>query len=73
MDTIMGYDAVLVESLLAVVFGVLILIAPKILNYLVGAYLIIIGVIGLWPHIQAATNSGAASTETAAPATTPSP
>ena len=55
---IMGYDVVLVESLIAVVFGVLILIAPKILNYLVGVYLIIIGIIGLWPHIASATGTG---------------
>jgi len=55
MQTIFGYDAVLVESLLAVIFGVLILIAPKLLNYLVAIYLIVVGIIGLWPHIVAAT------------------
>jgi len=55
METIFGYNTAFVEALLAVVFGVLILIAPKILNYLVAVYLIIIGVIGLWPHIAAMT------------------
>jgi len=57
MQTIFGYDAVLVESVLAVVFGVLILIAPKILNYLVAVYLIVVGLIGLWPHIMGATTA----------------
>lgn len=70
MDTIMGYDTAMVLSLLAVVFGILILIAPKILNYLVGVYLIIVGVVGLWPHIQAATNS---STSTETTTTAPAP
>lgn len=64
MDSIMGYDPALVLSLLALVFGVLILIAPKLLNYLVAVYLIVVGIIGLWPHIQAATNSSTTATDT---------
>ena len=59
METIFGYDAPMVEALLALVFGILILIAPKLLNYLVAVYLIVIGIIGLWPHIQAMTNGTA--------------
>ena len=71
MDTIMGYDATLVVSLLALVFGVLILLAPKLLNYLVAVYLIVVGIIGLWPHIQSMTNSSSTTTETTT--TAPSP
>jgi hypothetical protein len=35
------------SPLAAIVFGVLILIFPKFLNYLIAAYLIIFGLIGL--------------------------
>lgn len=35
------------SPLASVVFGVLILIFPKFLNYLIAGYLIIVGVIGL--------------------------
>lgn len=31
----------------SLVFGILILMFPKILNYLVGVYLIVIGIIGI--------------------------
>jgi len=43
-------DIVTIQPLIALVFGILILFLPKILNYLVGLYLILIGSIGLWPH-----------------------
>ncbi len=35
------------ESALALVAGILILIQPRLLNYIVAVYLIVIGVIGL--------------------------
>jgi len=35
------------SPLTSLVFGVLILIFPKIINYLIAAYLIIVGLIGL--------------------------
>ena len=41
------------ESLAALIAGILILVAPKILNYVIALYLIIIGILGLthgrWP------------------------
>jgi Protein of unknown function (DUF3096) len=43
-------DIVTIQPLLALVFGILILMLPKILNYLIGLYLILIGCMGLWPH-----------------------
>jgi len=35
------------SSLLAVIAGILILVMPKLLNYIVALYLIVIGVLGL--------------------------
>jgi hypothetical protein len=35
------------DPLVALLFGILILIFPKFLNYFIAAYLIIIGVLGL--------------------------
>jgi hypothetical protein len=35
------------SPLLALILGILILLFPKIINYLIAAYLIIIGLIGL--------------------------
>ncbi|MDQ2934995.1 MAG: DUF3096 domain-containing protein [Chloroflexota bacterium] len=43
-------------SILALVTGILILIFPRILNYIVAIYLIIAGLLGLIPYIQAALN-----------------
>lgn len=44
-------DIVYIQPLMALVFGILILLLPRILNYLVAVYLIIVGVLGLWPHL----------------------
>jgi len=46
-------DIVYVQPLAALVFGILILLLPRILNYLIAVYLILIGVTGLWPHLFA--------------------
>jgi hypothetical protein len=42
-----------IQPLVALIFGILILILPRILNYLIALYLIFVGVIGLWPHFFA--------------------
>jgi hypothetical protein len=44
-------DIVMIQPAIALIFGVLILLLPKALNYLVAIYLIFVGVIGLWPHL----------------------
>lgn len=44
-------DVVVLTPLVALVFGILILLLPRLLNYLVAIYLIVVGVVGLWPHI----------------------
>ncbi|MBB3233174.1 DUF3096 domain-containing protein [Phyllobacterium endophyticum] len=40
-----------IAPLIALIAGILILIAPRLLNYIVALYLIIIGVTGLFPHL----------------------
>jgi len=46
----MDFQAVLIQPIVALLAGILILIAPGLLNYVVAIYLIIIGVMGLAPH-----------------------
>jgi uncharacterized membrane protein HdeD (DUF308 family) len=38
----------LVAGIITVVFGIIVLIVPRILNYLVAAYLIIVGAIAIY-------------------------
>jgi len=40
-----------IQPLLALVIGILILVVPRVLNYAVAAYLIIIGILGLFPNL----------------------
>jgi len=40
-----------IQPLIALIFGILILFLPRILNYLVAIYLILVGLVGLWPHL----------------------
>jgi hypothetical protein len=40
----------MIQSIIALLAGILILIVPRVLNYVVAIYLIIVGVIGLLPH-----------------------
>ncbi len=47
----MNIDIVMIQPAIALIFGILILLIPRALNYLVAIYLIFIGVIGLWPHL----------------------
>jgi hypothetical protein len=41
-----------VSPLVALIAGILILLMPRLLNFVVAIYLIVIGVIGLAPHFQ---------------------
>ncbi len=50
-------DPVLLNPLIALVAGVLILLMPRILNYVVAIYLIAIGIIGLAQHLQKSCRS----------------
>jgi hypothetical protein len=47
----MHVDIIMIQPLIALLFGVLILILPRLLNYLIAIYLIFIGLVGLFPHI----------------------
>jgi len=50
MNDITNVDIITIQPVIALIFGILILLLPRILNYLVALYLILIGSIGLWPH-----------------------
>lgn len=41
----------MLQPIVALIAGILILIAPRLLNYVVALYLIIIGITGIWPHL----------------------
>jgi hypothetical protein len=47
----MNIDVVAIQPLVALIAGILILIVPRLLNYIVAIYLILIGIAGLWPHV----------------------
>ncbi len=48
----MTLDLDILAPVLALVAGILILIMPRILNYVVAIYLIIIGLLGLLPYFS---------------------
>lgn len=41
-----------IQPLAALVAGILILIMPRLLNYIVAVYLIVIGILGLAPQLR---------------------
>jgi hypothetical protein len=43
--------SIALQPLVALIAGVLILIVPRLLNFIVAIYLIFIGVTGLWPEL----------------------
>jgi hypothetical protein len=47
----MHVNIVAIQPLVALLFGILILILPRLLNYLIAIYLIFVGLVGLFPHI----------------------
>jgi hypothetical protein len=46
----MTISLLVLQPLVALLAGILILAIPRLLNYIVALYLIIVGVTGLWPH-----------------------
>ncbi|MCB1363700.1 MAG: DUF3096 domain-containing protein [Rhodobacteraceae bacterium] len=42
---------VFIQPLLALIAGVLILVFPRILNYVIAGFLILFGLAGLFPHL----------------------
>jgi hypothetical protein len=51
-ETMPALDPVVLNPLIALIAGILILIMPRLLNYVVAIYLIAIGIIGLSHHFQ---------------------
>ena len=47
----MQFNVILIQPLLALLVGILILILPRLLNYLIAIYLIVVGLVGLFPNI----------------------
>ena len=43
----MSFNLAYIQPLVAIVAGVLILVVPRLLNYIVAIYLILVGLIGL--------------------------
>jgi len=50
-DTDMTISALTLTPLISLIAGVLILVMPRLLNYIVALYLIIAGLLGLFPHL----------------------
>ncbi|MAZ16748.1 MAG: DUF3096 domain-containing protein [Ahrensia sp.] len=44
-------EVVFLQPLMALIAGGLILVFPRILNYVVAGYLILFGLAGLYPHV----------------------
>ncbi len=51
----MHANIVVLQPLVALIFGILILILPRLLNYLIAIYLILVGLTGLFPHLFASS------------------
>jgi hypothetical protein len=50
-ETPMHVNVIMIQPLIALLFGILILMLPRLLNYLIAIYLIFIGLVGLFPHL----------------------
>lgn len=51
-ETMPAFDPIVVNPLIALIAGILILLMPRLLNYVIAIYLIAIGIIGLAHHFQ---------------------
>ncbi|MBZ9998095.1 DUF3096 domain-containing protein [Mesorhizobium sp. BH1-1-4] len=47
----MTISTLALTPLISLMAGVLILVMPRLLNYIVALYLIVVGLIGLFPHL----------------------
>lgn len=45
------FTTAMVQPLIALLAGILILIVPRVLNYVVALYLILIGLFGIFPNL----------------------
>lgn len=49
--TDMTISTLTLTPLISLIAGVLILVMPRLLNYIVALYLIVVGLLGLFPHL----------------------
>jgi len=47
----MTFSVLTIGPLVALIGGILILVMPRLLNYIVAIYLIIVGLLGLFPQL----------------------
>ncbi|CAH2602010.1 conserved protein of unknown function [Rhodovastum atsumiense] len=47
----MTLDVLVLQPIVALLAGILILLMPRLLSFIVAIYLIVVGVVGLWPHL----------------------
>jgi hypothetical protein len=47
----MTISTLALTPLISLIAGVLILVMPRLLNYIVAIYLIVVGLLGLFPHL----------------------
>ena len=47
----MTMNLIVLQPLVALIAGILILVVPRLLNYIVAVYLILVGITGLMPHL----------------------
>lgn len=47
----MTINVLVLQPIIALIAGIIILVMPRMLNYVVAIYLIIVGLTGLWPHL----------------------
>ena len=47
----MTISTLALTPLISLIAGVLILVMPRLLNYIIALYLIVVGLIGLFPHL----------------------
>ena len=50
----MMMDMIAIQPVVALIAGILILLIPRLLNLIVAIYLIVIGIVGLWPSLHLA-------------------
>ncbi len=47
----MTTNILILQPIVALIAGILIFLVPRLLNYIVAVYLIVVGIVGLWPHL----------------------
>jgi hypothetical protein len=50
-EPVMTISTLALTPLISLIAGVLILVMPRLLNYIVALYLIVVGLLGLFPHL----------------------